>query len=53
LYCANPQSRLDGKCLPRKKVGDPCNDAHECESFFCTDNECVAADRQAAYCLDK
>jgi hypothetical protein len=53
LYCDNPDlSVLGGDCLARKAVGASCSLPLECESLFCKGGKCVAADQQAAYCLN-
>lgn len=53
LYCPNPMlvPTSGAVCTPRKAVGEGCGAPNECESLFCKGGKCVAADKQAAYCL--
>jgi len=53
LYCNNPGLALTGgKCIVRKAVGASCGQPNECESLYCKGGSCVAADVNAAYCLE-
>lgn len=51
LYCVVTAPGLAGMCTERKAVGDSCDGPTQCASLFCKGGSCVAADQQAAYCL--
>jgi hypothetical protein len=51
-YCNNPNLDIIGAlCKERKPVSSPCQAANECQSLVCKNSQCVAADRQAVFCL--
>jgi hypothetical protein len=52
LFCNNPDLKPAGStCMQRKAVGSPCTALNECESLLCAGGQCIAADKQGAYCL--
>jgi hypothetical protein len=51
LYCVLPALAAVGSCTERKAVGASCSAPTQCASLYCKSGKCVAADRQAAYCL--
>ena len=53
LYCPNPSlvPVPASACAARKADGATCAAPYECGSLFCKGGKCVAADKQAAYCL--
>lgn len=51
LYCNKPSLLANGTCTARKSDGTTCAGGNECTSLMCKGGVCVAATRDAAYCL--
>jgi hypothetical protein len=50
-FCTIAVLTTTGLCTERKPIGATCTGPTECVSLFCKKAKCVAADQQAAYCL--